>query len=510
MRSVLRSWLLCSAAGVLALAGTGCEDSTEIVTVVESSEFPLIQLPPGFQIEKVVGGLTYATSVTWDAQGRMYVLEAGGEFLEAPPPARILRIEGGQATEVVNLDSRGIRASAVGMTFHNGAFFVTHRDTDRTGAVSRVTPDGTVTRILTGIVDSQSEHQVNDIKVGPDGRMYVASGPAANSAVIGLDNMPNVMRSPAVHTTPCQDIMLTGRNFETPDFRTPDADDKVRTGAFVPFGTETTPGQAIQGTNKCGGAILVFDPNDAEGTVRPFAHGLRNVIGFAWNSQGEMFAAVNGYDVRGSRPVNDNVEATYRIVEGTWYGWPDFSAASEPLNDPKFDVPDTLQVPIFVNGQPQPRKLEFVIDHAASGLTPPDPSLVVGLHEINSSPSLIDIAPASWGEFADHIFVAEWGDLAPGTTPLRGAPTGSRITRIAPGSTQAEPFVRNVLPGPASFLGAAGMGIERPFDVKFGPDDAMYIIDYGIAFVNPANIAEGRLPYEFPPQTSVIWRVTRR
>jgi glucose/arabinose dehydrogenase len=498
--------------GALALAAAtaACEQETELVAVSSGDpNFPTVQLPRGFRIEKVVDGLNYPTSIAWDNQNRMYVLEAGGQFTEEPPPARLLRIDGGQATEVVNLDSRGIRASAVGMTFHNGAFFVTHRDADRTGAVSRVGLDGSVTRILTGIIDSQSEHQVNDIKVGPDGRMYLASGPAGNSAVLGIDNMPLIARSPGMRTTPCQDIILTGRNYETPDFRTPDPSDVTRTGAFVPFGTATTPGQRIAGTRKCGGAILVFDPNNAEATVRPFVHGLRNVIGFTWNSRGEMFATVNGFDVRGSRPVNDRVEATYRVREGTWYGWPDYSGALEPLNDPKFDLPDRLQVPIFVRDQPQPRKLEFVIDQAASNLRAPDRGLVAGLHEINSSPSLIAAAPASWGDMADNLFVAEWGDLAPGTTPLRGMATGSRITRIRPGSTQAEPFVFNAMPGPASAQGARGMGLERPFDVKFGPDGAMYIVDYGIAVVKPDNVSQNKLPYEFPPRTGAVWRVTR-
>jgi hypothetical protein len=54
------------------------------------------------------------------------------------------------------------------------------------------------------------------------------------------------MKSPNVHTTPCQDIVLTGRNFKTPDFRTEDPNDSVKTGAYVPFGEETHPGQVIE------------------------------------------------------------------------------------------------------------------------------------------------------------------------------------------------------------------------------------------------------------------------
>ncbi len=49
--------------------------------------------------------------------------------------------------------------------------------------------------------------------------MYLCSGPAGNAAVMGIDNAPFIMQSPDVHTTPCQDIVLTGRNYMTPDFR---------------------------------------------------------------------------------------------------------------------------------------------------------------------------------------------------------------------------------------------------------------------------------------------------
>jgi sugar lactone lactonase YvrE len=368
-----------------------------------------------------------------------------------------------------------------------------------------VTLDGTRTQLFSGIIDSQSEHQVNDIRVGPDGMMYVASGQAANAAVLGIDNAPWIMRSPGVRARPCQDYVLTGRNFQTPDFRTEDMSDVVRTGAFVTFGTPTAPGQVIPGTNKCGGSILVFDPANPEATLRPFVHGLRNVIGLAWSDAGEMYTAVNGYDNRGSRPVNDQFDGSYRVREGTWYGYPDFSARLEPLTNPVFDAPGSLMAPVFVGDVKQPESLDFVIDHAASGLEPPDRSLILGLHQFNSSPSLLDVAPRSWGELAGQVFTAEWGDLAPPTNPLLDNPAGFRITRTDPDTGLVVPFVRNAKPGPASAQGAAGRGIERPFDVKFGPDGAMYIADYGIVRINPASPGD---PYEFPPGTGAIWKVT--
>ena len=472
--------------------------------------FPVVELPEGYQIEKVVEGLTYPTGLTWDSAGHMYVAEAGGAFLDLGAPSRILQIENGQATEVANLtETVGTIASVVGLFWYNDAFYFTHRDPDdRTGAVSRLTSDGQVTQLFSGIVDHQAEHQINDIRMGPDGRMYVASGPAGNAAVVGLDLAPFVMLSPDVHTTPCEDIVLTGRNYVTPDFRSDNPYETVMTGAYVPFGTETMPGQVIEGTVKCGGAILVFEPENEnpEGTLAVHAWGLRNVIGLAWDPEGVMYAAVNGYDIRGSRPVQDEFDPTYRIEEGTWYGWPDFSAALEPLTDPKFGVPGALQPPVMIEGQPVNAEAPgFVIDHEASGLQVADASLIAGLHDWNSSPSMLDVAPQSWNEFAGQLFVAEWGDLAPPTNPLRDEPKGSRIVRIDPQSGDVVPFAQTAKPGPASAQMAMGMGLERPFDVKFGPDGAMYIVDYGVARINPAS--EGT-PYAFPPETGIIWKIT--
>jgi glucose/arabinose dehydrogenase len=216
-------------------------------------------------------------------------------------------------------------------------------------------------------------------------------------------------------------------------------------------------------------------------------------------------------DVRGSRPVQDEFDPTYWVREGAWYGWPDFSAAFEPLTDPKFDVPDSLQAPIYVAGEmlPGEKRIGFLIDHEASGLTPPDPSLIAGLHQWQSSPSLLDVAPDSWGDMAGNIFVAEWGDLSPATNPLRDDPVGSRITRIDLEAGEGASFIHNVMPGPASAQDALGQDLERPFDVKFGPDGAMYIVDYGAVIFNPVRLVRDKARYDWPPETGIIWRVTR-
>ncbi|MEJ7810746.1 MAG: spondin domain-containing protein [Gemmatimonadaceae bacterium] len=506
---------------LMAIGVTACDDDSQPPTASlipngevrdAAQQFPVIQLPPGYQIEKVVGGLSYPSSLTWDDQGKLYVVESGsGLTPDQLAPPRILRVANGAATEVVNLDGK-VNTAVVGIVWHKGAFYITHRSiADRTDAVSRVTLGGGVTQLFSGIIDGQAEHQINDIKVGPDGRMYVTAGLAGNAGVMSNELMGFIKLSPTAHATPCREIVLTGQNFQTPDFRTPDPNDSVLTGAFVPYGTETRPGQVIPASrNRCGGSILSFDPDNADATLSTYAWGFRNIIGIAWNrATGAMYTATNGYDIRGARPVNDEFDGIYRVQQDAWYGVPDYSAALEPLTDDKFEPPDATQAPVFLGRAPIGKDLGFVINHAASGLTVASKSLIAGLVPVNASPSMLDVAPPSWGEFAGHLFVADFGDLAPASNPLRREHVGFRISRVDPATRQVDAFVRNAGPGPASEQGAAGQGIERPFDVEFGPDGAMYIVDYGVVIVDLSRVAQGKAPYIEVPGTGAIWRVSR-
>jgi len=191
----------------IAVALSGCaffEDLIEKLPEDPGSGYPMVQLPDGYKIEKVVGGLNLPTSITWDNEGNMFVAEAGGGLEpDQKAPIRIMQVKDGQATEAVNLTGKGVNVSVVGLTWHNGAFYFTHRADDLTGAVSRATKTGQVQQLFSGIIDNQSEHQINDIKVGPDGRMYVAVGLAGNAGVMDMSVAPWIMASPDVHARPC-------------------------------------------------------------------------------------------------------------------------------------------------------------------------------------------------------------------------------------------------------------------------------------------------------------------
>jgi glucose/arabinose dehydrogenase len=99
------------------------------------------------------------------------------------------------------------------------------------------------------------------------------------------------------------------------------------------------------------------------------------------------------------------------------------------------------------------------------------------------------------------LFAAEWGTLAPLNSPRpEDLDHGFRVLAIDPADGSAEVFVQNRSPGPASRQGSGG--IERPVDVKFGPDGSLYVLDFGVSAVDQ----QKQLSYG---HTGVLWRVTR-
>src|SRR5688500_17263546 len=78
-----------------------------------------IALLDGYRIEPVATNLTYPTGVTFDGQGRAYVVESGYSYGEVWTTPRLLRVEtAGKTTEI----ARGAKNGPwTGVTFHGDA-----------------------------------------------------------------------------------------------------------------------------------------------------------------------------------------------------------------------------------------------------------------------------------------------------------------------------------------------------------------------------------------------------
>lgn len=472
---------------LLALALSGCfrlmrsegggETRFEPPRRVDPADVALVE---GYRIEVVATGLTFPTGIAFDDLGRVHVTEAGYSYGDVRLTPRLLRVEAdGSTTEI----ARGDNPPWNGVDHHEGAFYVAGGHL-RPGRLLRIEPGGDV-RVLVDGLPSLGDHHTNGPEVGPDGWIYFGQGTATNSGVVGLDNFDFGWppRYPEFHDVPCEDVVLAGKNYTTPDPLTEDPDDRAVTGAYVPFGTRTEPGQVIPGEVPCAGAVMRVRP-DGTG-LEVVAWGLRNPFGLSFDPEGRLYVTENQYDVRGSRPVFGTGDLLWRVEPGTWYGWPDYHAG-RPLSDGDwFDPPGEPAPGLVLRRHPQ---------------TPPRPVVPLGVH--SSSNGITFSRGADFG-YAGDAFVAQFGDMAPNVGKSLD-PVGFKVVRVDVEEGTVHDFAinRGGTNGPASWLGAAGL--ERPLDVEFSPDGrALYVADFGVMLVDDER---GALPQ---PGTGVLWRITR-
>jgi glucose/arabinose dehydrogenase len=188
-------------------------------------------------------------------------------------------------------------------------------------------------------------------------------------------------------------------------------------------------------------------------------------------------------ELRGTRPVRDDPDSFVRWYPQRWYGFPDFTTHLRPISDPRFQPPPNLILP---SGYPD---LSFLINHAESGLASQVPTeafardAVIGVMPSQSGASGVEFAPSDgpFRQFAGSAIIALAGDRQPFATSGRKTvgPIGFKLVRVDADNRQVREFVRNVQAGPSSRNGGGPDQLERPVDIKFGPDGAMYILDFG-------------------------------
>lgn len=435
-----------------------------------------INVPEGYAVEVVATGLNAPVHCTFDDEGFCYVSECGYKVDSKP---RIVRIDvntGDQETFFELPEDRWHRTGAfTGAVWHEGSFYFANTDT-----ITRLAPDGSIEDIVTGL-PGKGDHQTNHPVLGPDNKLYWGQGTATNAGVVGADNFAYewLADNPDFCDVPGQDVTLAGRNYEFQNVLG-SITETVRTGAYVPFGTETEPGQVIPGNVKCTGAILRCNP-DGSG-LETVAWGLRNPYGLAFREDDRLFATEHGIDERGGRKIIGDFEDFYEIQEGAWYGWPDFASGIR-LDDPFWGDGGSGREPVLAE-HPDP--------------APPGPLVTFEPH---AAPNGVDFCrDASFG-FEGQAFVALFGDVAPITSrPIQ--PRGFKVVRVDVENRKVSDFAVNKIAGPASKLPHAGF--ERPSHCAFGPDGALYVVDYG-----EIEIALERGGIRIQAGTGTLWRIRR-
>jgi hypothetical protein len=405
------------------------------------------------------------------------------------------------------------------------------------------TTTGAVTPFITGLPTGDHPTEQFAFK---GGWIYWSQGSTTNSAVVGLDNNGG-KNQPEI---PCQDIKLSQNVF--PSSLSP----FVATSGYSPFGVQqkgaTIPaffnaftGQVRQGV--CTGATLRAKLNDPN-TIEAVGWGHRNgyAIRFAPNDhplQGQLLVGEDGADERGARPSNGAPEVLsvdQQNPDGTpvYHGWPDrygFLAASQAVFNPVGGASDDLCVfdagnpPSFCTPASLANILKFDVPVADVLAFPPAPIVApLALEAADSSFTGIDFVPRSFiggpvlPGAALYSLEGDFGFSAPNAT-APAPEVGHEVKLInfnqdpsAPLSLTFENFARNDT-GDEAFISATHTaGFNRPTNVRFGPDDCAYVVDYGAVrdpgsgpggdtrFVNPADA-----PLVQIPGTGVVWKICR-
>ncbi|AFZ69729.1 PQQ-dependent sugar dehydrogenase [Deinococcus peraridilitoris] len=433
-----------------------------------------ILLPEGFEAEVVATGFNAPVHCCFDEQGNCYVSEAGHKVDSKPRVLKVNTQTGEYETFFDLPEERWIKTGAfTGACWHQGRFYFMNTDT-----FSRLGEDGSIEDLVTDL-PGRGDHQANYPVVGPDGKIYFGQGTATNLAVVGPDDYAYewLRLFPDFHDRPGADIILTGQNYESQNVLG-SLRETVKTGAYVPYGTETHPGQVIKGTVKCNGSVLRCDPDGSN--LELVAWGFRNPYGVAFHPDGRLFATEHNIDERSRRQIIGDTEDLYEVKQGEWYGWPDF-AGGVRLDDPRFR--GRGQEPVIAN-HPNPN--------------PPKPFATFDDHAgVNG----LDFCRDERFGFYGDAFIALFGDIAP-VTARSPSPRGFKVVRVEMNTGRVFDFAVNKIAGPASKF--PQLGLERPSHCQFGPDGALYIVDWGQIQIAP-EVGGIRMPLH----TGALWRVRR-
>ncbi|MGI8824391.1 MAG: PQQ-dependent sugar dehydrogenase [Chloroflexota bacterium] len=391
-------------------------------------------------LQKVAGDLSFPTSVTVDPNGTVFIAESGLPFGGARPGGRIWRLDRDGRRSLL---MEGLRPPVNGLAFHDQGLYVS--EGGHPARISRLDLDGKQTVILDHLPGPGNYH-TNMVAFGRDGKLYFSQGSMTNTGIVGLDayELGWLRRLPHAHDIPGIDVTLAGVNTETPNPLTEDRDDRAWTGAFMPFGTPTTPGQMVHAGLPCTAAVMRCNPDGSD--LELVAWGIRNAFGLGFLPDGRLLVTDQGADDRGSRPVGNAPDLLFEVHAGAWYGWPDFIGGDS-----------ITHAQYLAERGPAPT---FVLENH-NQLPPPELPLL----RFPPHVAAVKFAVIPGGAWSGQILVALFGDEAPMTAPA-GPRVGRSVARIDPADWSLHHVV--------------GAPLSRPIDIRVDPlDQSLYVLDFG-------------------------------
>src|SRR5437016_8875215 len=531
-----------------------------------------IVVPSGFEVSVFKSGLNFPTAVAFRGNRQrfeVFVLESGhglpsrcndetstlvgGELSATNPftPDILVfdqsgnRIRGPLAkptTRGAGLQPHGPAIDiAFEKGFEGGRLFATDSNQairavgaqNNSSRIVTVNPEtGHVTPFITGL--PTGDHPAEQITL-KDGWIYWSQGSTTNSSVVGRDNGNGANQQ----DIPCQDITLSTNLF--------DSGGGVLTSGYSPFNTRrpgatVTAFESATGPGICDGSILRAKVNtaDPKSTIEPVSWGYRNPYGIRFAPddhalKGGLFVTENGEDERGARPTNnspDRLHLAQQNPDGSpdYHGWPDrfgFLDSTQAVFNPVGGPGDDNAA--VVVGRPVQHVLAFPPQPVTAPLAlEPADVAIVGLDFVPNSfvHGPVKRGAALAGREGDFGFSKSNGTPEEGhdvqliNFSRPGEPLQLQLQRFAFNTTFEQAFIDGI------------RGINRPVDLKFGPDACAYLVDYGAvrdfgqsdpaARFCPAKLLNGANNPAFPacltdgsgplvqlPGTGVIWKICR-
>lgn len=547
-----------------------CPDNTALFAPDQGQD---IVLPSGYKVSVFKAGLNFPTGIAFlgsASKFEVYVLESGhglpsrcneqsafgsGDFDPKNPFTPDILVFDQNGNQVrgplakPTSDGGGLQPEgpAVDIAFENGfaggRLFATdsnqathaHNGQNNSSRIVIVDPaTGKVTPFITQL--PTGDHPTEQLAF-KDGWIYWSQGTTTNSGVVGLDNGGGQNQQ----DIPCQDIVLSQNVF--------DSGEGTMTSGYSPFGTQR-PGAkvaAFDGASHkgvCDGAILRarLDSDHPENTIQPFSWGYRNgyAIRFAPPQhalQGGLLVGEDGADERGARPANnapDNLQLAKQNPDGSpdYHGWPDqygflpaFDAVYDPIGGPGDDlcVPDPTNPPSMCTPASLAQILKEDVPIREVLAFPPQPITdPLATEAADSSFTGVEFVPDSFirGPVqSGAAFYALEGDFGFSAANARDpAPETGHEVKLINFSKPGEAFALEIsrFAHNSTFEQAFGVGthgFNRPTQIRMGPDNCLWVADYGavrdfgqsspeLKFVGAANG-----PLVQIPGTGVIWRI---
>ncbi len=442
-----------------------------------------IEVPSGFQIAPMVENLTAPTAMAFDGDRMLVIAESGAGGDE--PHIFAIRRTDGKRIDIYPSERRfplsplhpgfHIYGTVGGVAVDHGRIYVSHRDSHDRGVITRFGYDGSHETLIADL-PAEGDYGVTNLALSTDGRIYFGIGSASNSGVVGLDNARWIKRHARFCDKPYVPLKLLGYRFTTVNpFATFFESRNADTAGFQPFGVSQSQDISKTIDGKPTSSICSVDVQG--GDFRVEAWGYRYPRGLAFNEFGTLYFTSDGMEYRGTRPILNDPDVFVRHAAGSVGPFPDYASNGDSISEARYQPP-AADIRRFGYAS-----IAALVDRAASHLSPPDKNLIVGEFHSQSGAAGVDFFPAS-GPFAKYrgdAAVALFGDRAPFSTgglKLKG-PTGYKLVRVNVLDHRVEELIRNARLLPKSKLGSGAIGLERPIDVKFGPDGAMYILDFG-------------------------------